>query len=125
MRKEERLQISISRYLKHQYPQVIFTAESSGIPLPIYLAKKAKAQRNPTKGLPDVWIAQPNTMYYGLFLELKTKTPFLKSGKLSTNKHIREQAKVLERLNDLGYLAQFVWSFDMAKALIDDYLKNG
>ena len=60
MKQEEKLQTAISNYLKLQYPNVIFTAESSGIRLPIGLAKKAKEHRNPARGLPDISIFYPN-----------------------------------------------------------------
>ena len=124
MKQEEKLQTAISNYLKLQYPNVIFTAESSGIRLPIGLAKKAKEHRNPARGLPDISIFYPNEKYYGLFFELKIKSPYLKNGDISINKHIQEQAKVLKRLNELGYLAMFVWSFEMAHGIIDSYMKN-
>jgi len=121
---EEKLQTAISNYIKLQYPDVIFTAESSGLKLPIGLAVKAKNHRNPPRGLPDILILQTNKHYKGLFLELKKETPYLKSGKLSNNKHIQEQNEVLTRLNGLGYLAFFVWSFDMAKVILDSYMKE-
>jgi len=74
--------------------------------------------------LPDVLILQPNKHYKGLFLEVKKETPYLKSGKLSNNKHIQEQNEVLKRLNSLGYLALFVWSYEMAKVILDSYMKE-
>lgn len=121
---EEKLQTAISKYIKLQYPDVIFTAEKSGLKLSIGQAVKAKNQRNPSRGLPDVLMLQPNKNYKGLFLEVKKETPYLKSGKLSNNKHIQEQNEVLKRLNSLGYLALFVWSFDMAKVVLDSYMKD-
>jgi len=121
---EERLQTVISNYIKLQYPYVIFTAEKSGLKLSIGQAVKAKNQRNPSRGLPDVLILQPNKHYKGLFLEVKKETPYLKSGKLSNNKHIQEQNEVLKRLNSLGYLALFVWSYEMAKVILDSYMKE-
>lgn len=128
MKQEENLQTAVSNYLKLQYPNVIFTAESSGVRLPIGLAKKAKEHRNPPRGLPDILILNPKfdsyKDYYGLFLELKTVNPYLKNGCLSKNKHIQEQAFVLERLNKLGYVALFSWSFEMSKKIIDSYMKG-
>jgi len=55
MKSEENLQIAISSYLKYQYPDVIFTSESSGIRLTIGQATKAKKQRSKHK-LPDMII---------------------------------------------------------------------
>ena len=123
-KEEEKLQTVVSNYLKLQFPDVIFTSESSGLRLPIGLAIKVKKLRNPEEGLSDMMIFQPNDSYHGLFLELKVKSPYLKNGNLSKSKHIQDQAEVLERLNDLGYLAMFAWSFEMAKGIIDSYMNN-
>lgn len=124
MKKEESLQIAVCNYLKLQYPEVYFTAESSGIKLTIGQAVKAKKQRNPSKGLPDLIILEPNKEYHGICLELKKKTPYLKNGSLSRNYHIQNQFWCLNHLGRRGYCCEFVWSFDMAKQIIDQYMAN-
>ena len=124
MKKEESLQIAVCNYLKFQYPDVYFTAESSGVKLTIGQAVKAKKQRNPSKGLPDLIILEPNKNFHGLCFEFKVKSPLLKNGQLSSNKHIQEQAAVLNKLSDKRYLCSFVWSFEQAKSIIDKYMKN-
>lgn len=124
MKKEESLQIAICRYLKLQYPEVMFTAESSGIKLTIGQAVKAKKQRNPERGLPDLIILEPNSVFHGLCLELKSKSPLLKNGELSQNKHIQAQSMTLNKLISKGYLCSFVWTFDHAKKIIDSYMND-
>jgi hypothetical protein len=62
MKAEEKLQIAVCKYLKLQYPDVIFTAESSGLKLTIGQAVIAKQLRS-SKGLPDIMIFQPNLHY--------------------------------------------------------------
>lgn len=124
MKKEESLQIAICRYLKLQYPEVMFTAESSGIKLTIGQAVKAKKQRNPERGLPDLIILEPNFYFHGLCLELKSKSPYLKNGELSQNKHIQEQNDVMVRLFQKGYDCHFASSFDEAKYFIDLHMNR-
>lgn len=59
----------------------------------------------------------------GLFLELKKEGTRLqkKNGEWSTE-HIAEQAKILEKLRQRGYCAEFAIGFDEAKKIIDEYL---
>ena len=135
--KEEILHKQITDYIKFQYPKVIFTTDMSGIKLPTGLAVKSSKLRS-SRGIPDILIFQTagklviETIKYknqvvfqfaGLFLEVKSKTPFLKNGELSKNKHIQEQNEIHKRLRRQGYYTVFVWSFAQAKIIIDDYLK--
>jgi hypothetical protein len=122
MKKEEKLQIAVSKYLKLQYPDVIFTAESSGLKLTIGQAVIAKKLRS-DRGLPDLMIFEPNKYQKGLFIELKAAGVRLKSGDLPNTEHIREQTALLLRLCDRGYAASFACGFDEAKEIIDEYLK--
>lgn len=124
MRKEESLQISVSNYLKHQYPKVIFTSDSSGLRLPMGLAIKAKKMRS-CSGIPDMIILKPSNGYNGLCLELKAESPYKKNGELFKNDHLKEQNEVLRQLRKEGYYADFVTGIDEAKRVIDIYFKNG
>ncbi|HTJ53747.1 MAG TPA: hypothetical protein VL443_30035 [Cyclobacteriaceae bacterium] len=122
MKKEESLQIAVSNYLRLQYPNVIFTAESSGLKLTIGQAVKAKKLRS-SRGLPDMIILEPRGNYKGLCIELKTVSPYRKDGKLKTDQHLQEQEELLTRLNAKGYGALFATGFDKAKTIIDEYMK--
>lgn len=125
-KQEERLQLAVSRYLQIKYPKVIFTTDASGLRLTIGQAVKLKAQRNPSKGLPDMLIFNVKFPYNGLLMELKPldKSPYLKDGlTLDKNSHIQEQAKVHETLRAEGYWCDFVVGLDQAIQVIDDYMK--
>ena len=124
-KKEEQLSKAVSRYLKLQYPDVVFTCDSSGIRLTIGQATALKAQRSVHK-IPDMIILKPNGEYHGLILELKSEdsSPYLKDGSLSKGQHIQEQNQTLTALLDIGYYAVFIVGFNQAKEVIDNYMAN-
>lgn len=129
---EEQIQIAFSNYIKLQYPDVIFSSESSGIRLTMGQAMKAKRQRSEDK-LPDMNIAEARGGYCGLYFELKEpdNSPFMKDGKTLKRKFnkktgldsIAEQACTLDRLKAKGYFAQFVIGLDEAIRIFDWYMK--
>jgi hypothetical protein len=123
-RREEKVQLAVCKYIAMQYKDVIFNCDvGSGIRLPIGVAKKAKMMRS-SRGYPDLFIAEPRGMFSGLYIEIKKEGAgvWLKDGSLSKNKHIQEQANMLDKLVDRGYLACFGVGFDMCKEIIDDYM---
>ncbi len=99
-------------------------------------AMKQKRQNGGRRGWPDMFIAEPKVgkdregraigmNYYGLFLELKREgtTIYKKSdGQIVKDKHIREQAEMLDALRKRNYMAEFACGFDEAKRIIDAYL---
>ena len=122
---EKDLQINICRWLKLQYPEVIFTSESSGLRLTISQARSLAKQRS-GKGLPDLMIFEPRGGYHGLFLELKREGEkvFRRDGQIRSDAHLQDQYSVINRLNDKGYLAGFAIGFDEARALITKYMNQ-
>lgn len=124
--KEEKVQIQVCKYLRLQYPDVIFTCDlASGMRLPIHIAAKNKAMRS-SRGLPDMFIAKSNWKYSGLFIEIKTSSVYLKDGKtLKADKHLREQNDRLIALIKEGYCAVFGCGFEECKKLIDGYMSIG
>lgn len=122
-KKEEQLSKSVSKYLKIQYPDVVFTCDASGVRLTMGQATALKAQRSVHK-IPDMIILKPNAEYHGLILELKSEdsSPYLKDGSLSKGQHIQEQNQTLTTLLNIGYYAVFAVGFDNAKKIIDDYM---
>jgi hypothetical protein len=123
-KREESLQIAVSRYLKLQYTDVIFTSESSGIKLTIGQAVKAKAMRSSACKLPDMIILEPRGEYHGLILELKREgEKIFKADGTPYSGHIYEQFKTLQRLKEKGYYSSFAIGFDDAKRQIDFYMK--
>jgi hypothetical protein len=122
MKKEESIQLAVSTYLKLQYPYAIFTAESSGMKLTIGQAVKAKKQRNPVRGLPDLFIIEPRGKFHGLFIELKSVTPFKQNGELKAGDHLKEQQQVIDRLNKKGYFATFSTGVEETIKIIKKYM---
>lgn len=120
---EENIHVAIANYIKMQYPDVIFTSDSSGIRVAMHTAIQMKKQRSVHK-LPDLIILEPRKGYHGLIIELKkNKSEYLlKNGSLSQKKHIQEQAATLDLLRNKGYFADFAGGFDDCKWLIDWYL---
>lgn len=61
--------------------------------------------------------------YAGLMIELKKDGVRLKkkNGEWASD-HIAEQAEMLSKLTERGYIAKFAVGFDEAKRIIDTYL---
>ena len=115
---------AVANYIKLQYPNVIFTSDSSGIKLSMGSALKMLALKSENK-IPDMIILSPNKKYHGLIIEIKKieKSPYLKDGSISKVKHVQEQNKTLEILSKIGYKAVFGVGFDNCKQIIDEYFK--
>lgn len=135
MTTEADLQIQVADYLRLQYPDVVFHSDfGSGIKLSMRQAARQKRMNGGWRAFPDMFIAKPILGFdkdkqpfykHGLFIELKREgTRILKrDGSYVADKHIREQAQMLEHLCRLGYVACFAVGFDQAKQIIDNYLK--
>lgn len=123
MKKEENVHKAVCKYLKYQYPGVIFFSEPSGIRVSIGMAKLLQSLRS-CDSLPDLFIAEPKGERAGLFIEIKNSPGelYLKSGMISGEKHIQEQKKVLELLTKKGYHAVFGPGFEACVKIIDAYL---
>ena len=129
---EEGIQLALARYIRIQYPDIIFRSDAGGIRLSKGMASKMAALNGNIRAYPDLFIAKPkirqtkdgNSFIHGLFIELKKdETKILKrDGGYVADKHIREQAKMLERLERLGYQAQFAVGFEQAKQIVDEYI---
>lgn len=123
---EFELQKAICRWLSIQHPKVLFLSDTiASVKLTIPQGNRnSLIQKNGFK-TPDLMIFRPNEKYAGLFIELKTESPFKKNGeiKASQNNHLAEQQKSLQELSELGYMSVFGWHFESITKLIDDYLK--
>lgn len=127
------LQQQVADYLRLKYSDVLFHSDfGSGIKLTPGQAVKQKRQNGGRRAWPDMFIAKASSRcvdgswdyeYYGLFLELKRSGTRLRKrdGDWATL-HIAEQAEMLEKLRQQGYVAEFAVGFEEAKAIIDDYL---
>lgn len=72
---------------------------------------------------PDLIIFQPKGNYNGLFIELKTESPYKQNGELKSSVHLKEQNNTIIKLTKLGYHASFQWEFENIVKLINWYLK--
>jgi len=98
----------------------------SGLKVSIGTAIQMKSLRS-SRGLPDLLLLKPNKDFYGLFIEIKTKTSdvYLKDGKtLRNNEHVKEQSEILDRLSKLGYKAVYGIGYDNCINIIKEYLND-
>ncbi|WP_455677980.1 hypothetical protein [Sharpea azabuensis] len=123
---EKVVQLLLADYIRIKYPTVIFHSDyGSGLKMTMGQAKQQARMSGGIKGYPDMFIAEPKGKYHGLFIELKKEGVkiYKKDGLLVANEHIREQARMLDRLTDRGYRAEFAVGLDEAKKMVDSYLK--
>ena len=123
---EHNLYEQIARYLQLQYPDVIYRFDLAS-DLKLTPGQAAKHKRlHPTRGYPDLFIAESSSKDHGLYLEIKTESnsPYKKDGTLKKYKHLEEQAKMLERLRARGYRAEFGIGLENCKKIIDEYLRS-
>jgi hypothetical protein len=121
---EYQLQKAVCQYLNMQYPSVLYMSDTiASVKLTMMQAVRNKEIQKKGFNTPDLIIFHPVGGYSGLFIELKTETPFNKKGKPKSS-HIANQAETLSELNLRGYYSQFAWSFDMAKDIIDKYMSQ-
>lgn len=131
---EYNLQKALCTYLGTQFPHVRFISTGTSLKLTQAQASRNKAIQDSKFKAPDLFIIHPKVWYdefhlpqyyHGLWLELKTETPYKKDGTIKKSKddHLFLQGKSLEELKLLGYWAEFAWSFDLCKIIIDNYLK--
>ena len=115
----------IAKYLKLQYPKVIFRFDMAGLSLSLAQASMNKAIQH-GKGYPDLFISEPTGKYHGLYLEIKKEGERLtkKDGE-PINEHINEQLDYLFALQDKAYSADFAIGLDEAVNKINKYLSNG
>jgi hypothetical protein len=114
----------ICQYIRYQYPDVIFFSDLSGIKMSIGLAVKLKSLKS-SKGIPDLFIAEPKNGYNGLFLEIKEtgKKVFKKDTVTPIDDHVAQQIHVLTQLRGKGYKAGFAFGYEDAIKIIDNYFK--
>lgn len=137
---EYKFQVAICNYLNYQYPDILFLSDT------IANVKLTQAQAGINKKIqkadfscPDILILEPNKQYHGLFLELKTSSPYTLDGSLKKQKvvrkdskgmvvdvydHLKEQDRSLRILRAKGFYADFCWDIDNAIKVIKEYMNN-
>lgn len=115
-------------FMRREYPGIIWRTDfAAGIKLPAWLAARQKRLQC-GRGFPDIMIFEPvrregMEMYHGLALELKAKDIKIKlnDGRWASDV-IKNQYRMLKRLNDRGYATAFARGLDEACAVIRWYL---
>lgn len=122
--KEYELQKQVCEYLNAQYPDVLYMSDTiASVKLTLPQGARNKAIQKQGFKTPDLIIFEPNKHYFGLFIELKTESPYKKNGEIKSNEHLQGQEKTLKELIQKGYDAGFAWSFEMTKEIIDIYMR--
>jgi hypothetical protein len=120
---ESKIQLRACDYLKQNYPDAVFTFDAGGFALPIGYAMKVKRMRS-GNGIPDLIIFNPNFdgTWHGLMIEIKKDDTKImtKKGTFASD-HLKEQADMLLRLEELGYKTLFACGYDEVIEIIDDY----
>ena len=147
---EHSLYEQIARYLQLQYPNVIYRFDIAA-DLKLTPGQAAKHKRlHPERGYPDLFIARSGEvvfgpcndrlLVYGLYLEIKKDGTKLKRDKDAKkilkgetkirkkgdwwDKHVEEQAEMLERLRQAGYKAEFGVGLNECRQIIAEYLRR-
>jgi|ERR1035437_4238931 hypothetical protein len=116
----------IAIYMRLQYPKVLFHFDLAGLNLSRAQAGMMKAIQG-GRGWPDLFIAQPNHGYFGMFMEVKKEDTRLykcSDNSKGTTPHIIEQIECILNLDNKGYYSSFGIGFDNCKRIIDEYLSN-
>lgn len=123
--KESDVHLQVCKYLKLQYPNVLFLSDfGAGIKMTKGMAVRQAMQKS-EHAFPDLMIFEPDIFgkYNGLFIELKRDVAALytKGGQYIKSQHIEDQLNCLYLLRDRGFKAEFACGFDEARAIIDSY----
>lgn len=120
-KKEEKIQAAVCGYIKSKYPEVVFFCDlASGMKLPIHIAARHKAMRS-SNGIPDLFIAKSCDKFVGIFMELKSSADkaLKKNGEIKSDEHVKNQTRVMKKLRDQGYFADFGLGFEDTVKKID------
>lgn len=124
------LQSQVCEYLQKQYPKVRFMSDTIAF-VKLTIPQQVRNKRIQCFGFkcPDLLIFATREVegerFSGLLIELKAETPYKVDGfTLKKNEHVEAQSRELDRLASEGYFTCFAWNFDMAKKIIDKYLRD-
>tara|TARA_R110000824_G_scaffold357582_1_gene545138 strand:- start:178 stop:540 length:363 start_codon:yes stop_codon:yes gene_type:complete len=110
---EAQLQTNIIKYIKYQYPTLLYCASLGG-QYQRYPSQRNKAKSTGyVKGFPDLGIYEARGGFHGLFIEIKEK-----------GYPTKEQKEWIINLKKRGYYACVSKGFDSVVKVIDDYLNN-
>lgn len=125
---EDIIHEQICNYIFDTYPDWEVNTDLAGLRLTFGQANKVKKLRT-GNGFPDITIYKTvkdikgNIIKAGLFIEVKKASPYKKSGELYKSERLETQNAKHIKLREQGYVAEFVWTLEQAKELINNYLK--
>jgi hypothetical protein len=124
VQRESQLREQLAWWLKAQYPGVIYRFDLAA-DLKRTMSQAVRHKRlHPERGYPDLLLLEPRAGFAGAFFELKAENAKLykPNGELYTDKHLEEQAAMINKLRAKGYYADFAQGFDEAVEKISAYL---
>ena len=128
-KKEEKIQLALSKYARTKYPDIIFQVDiASGMKLTQGQAVKAKDMRS-ERGQPDFMVFETRGGFSALLIELKNEVSdvYLKDGvtisDAKSSDHVREQDAILKRLRAKGFMAVFGFGLSHCIEILDSYMK--
>ena len=110
---ESDLQIACVKWFRLQYGNKLLFAIPNGEKRNVITATILKRQ-GVLSGIPDLFLAEPNKIYSGLFIEMKSD-----KGKLTRN-----QTDMIFMLKQNNYDVAVCNSFESFKGAVEDYIRN-
>lgn len=120
-KRETKIQRAFCSWLGMSYPNVYFTSDASSLGAGYSTIQNIQATKSRHVQL-DLVILCPNKQYHFLVFEFKRESPYLKSGELGTEKHLRDQVKTMNLLRGAGGKCEFTWSLEQAIEIATEYL---
>ena len=113
---------AIAQYLRLQYPNVIFHFDLAGLNLSRAQAGMMKAIQG-GRGWPDLTILHPKKRTV-MFLEIKPEGMRVwKKDHSYTTPHIQEQAELMTKMYEQGFMTDFGIGIESCIDAIDNFLK--
>lgn len=109
--KEQNIQSQLVRWMKKQYPKMLFTASAGGLHTSKTQAIKMK-HAGYVAGCPDMMIFEPRGGYFGLFIEMKRPG----------NRATPDQLVFLENLRLRNYQSMVCTGLDEAMDQVSRYM---
>lgn len=121
---EDQEQAILCKWIKQNYPNILYTVDLAGIRLQQY--QKSIMKSRAKRGHPDLMFQEWfKDKYCGLAIEFKRTGEVVskKDGTLRKNDHLSEQLAYLIGLKERYYVAGFVCGLENAKKVITAYLE--
>lgn len=124
VRTEWQEQLAFCKWLKIQYPDVLFRSDIQSAGKLTPAMQNIKLIIDPFRGFPDISIYLKRSNYCGLMIEMKRLNSglYLKDGSLSSNKHVQEQNEMHKKLRENGWQVEFAEGMEAAISLFQNYL---